>query len=244
MSSKKQKAIDDFEKISKLVRPAEARQPHKFCKGWFITLNEPTADQRSVFAKAKGRIVSVSFDQFRSKLIDALSYLTLRANYPFGSVRDPSTGNPPADLQYVPLDISNQLQCGVLLQSGATCHAQFPSNLHELRTVTKAVSYHGPSGRIRIMKGLSWRYGYVNVQRVTSEQLKELDSGTLLITNKRLLFNGAKRNVSLPLKRVIHFTLFSDTIQIEKDSGKDQYFKGTRDLELIGAVLEVCLRQR
>ena len=66
VSSKKQKAIDDFEKISKLVRQAEARQPHKFCKGWFITLNEPTADQRSVFAKAKGRIVAVSFDQFRS----------------------------------------------------------------------------------------------------------------------------------------------------------------------------------
>jgi len=137
-----------------------------------------------------------------------------------------------------------QIQCGVLLQRGETCHAQFLSSLHELRTVTKAVAYHGPSGRIRIMKGLSWRYGYVNVQRVTSEQLKELDSGTLLITNKRLLFNGAKKNVSLPLYRIIHFTLYGDAIQIEKDSGKDQYFKGTGDLELIGAVLEACLRQR
>jgi envelope transporter Tic110 len=137
-----------------------------------------------------------------------------------------------------------QVQCGVLLQRGETCHAQFPSTLHELRTVTKAVAYHGPSGRIRIMKGLSWRYGYVNVQRVTSEQRRELDSGTLLITNKRLLFNGARKNVSLPLNRIIHFTLYKDAVQIEKDSGKDQYFKGSGDLELIGAVLEACLRQR
>jgi hypothetical protein len=136
-----------------------------------------------------------------------------------------------------------QLQCGVLLQRGETCHAHFPCSLHELRTVTKAVAYHGPSGRIRIMKGLSWRYGYVNVQRVTSEQLKELDAGTLLVTNKRLLFNGTKKNMSLPLKRIIHFTLYSNAIQIEKDSGKDQYFKGTGDLELLGVTLEACLRQ-
>src|SRR5712692_8153618 len=77
------------------------------------------------------------------------------------------------------------------------------------------------AGRIRIMKGLSWRYGYVNVNRVTTEQLRELDSGTLLVTNKRLLFNGSRKNVSVPLKRVIHFTLFKDAIQIEKDCGKD-----------------------
>jgi hypothetical protein len=132
---------------------------------------------------------------------------------------------------------------GVILQKGELCHVRFDSALHELRTVTKAIAYHGPSGRIRIMKGLSWRYGYVNVSRVTTEQLRQLDSGQLLVTNKRLLFNGAKKNVSLPLKRVIHFTLFNDAIQIEKDSGRDLFFKGAGDLELIGAILEACLRQ-
>lgn len=135
------------------------------------------------------------------------------------------------------------IDAGVLLQRGEQCHARFASTLHELRRVTKAVAYHGPTGRIRIMKGLSWRYGYVNVNRVTTEQLLELDSGILLITNKRLLFNGGKKNVSLPLKRVIHFTLFNDAIQIEKDSGRDLFFKGTGDIELIGAILDACLRQ-
>ncbi|MGI8603318.1 MAG: hypothetical protein ACR2OZ_10000 [Verrucomicrobiales bacterium] len=100
VSRAKQKAFEDFEKISKLIRQAEARQPHKFCKGWFVTLNEPTADQRSVFAKAKGRVVAVSFDQFRSRLIDARSYLTLRGKYPFGSVRDPATGDAQTHCRY------------------------------------------------------------------------------------------------------------------------------------------------
>jgi len=129
------------------------------------------------------------------------------------------------------------------LQRGETCHAQFACSLYEMRTVTKAVAYHGPSGRIRIMKGLSWRYGYVNVNRVTTEQLKLLDPGTLYITNKRLLFNGRTKNFALPLKRLLHFTLYSDAIQIEKDSGRDQFFKGEGDTELLGAILEACLRQ-
>jgi len=136
-----------------------------------------------------------------------------------------------------------RLDAPVILQRGEECYAHLQCSLHELRTVTKAVAYHGPAGRIRIMKGLSWRYGYVNVNRVTSEQLKEIDAGTLYVTNKRLLFNGARKNSSLPLKRVIHFALFSDAIQIEKDSGRDQFFKGSGDLELIGAILEACLRQ-
>jgi hypothetical protein len=131
---------------------------------------------------------------------------------------------------------------GVILKRGEQCHASFTCALHELRTVTKAVRYHGPSGSIRIMKGLSYRYGQVNVNRVTSEELRQIDSGTLLITNKRLLFNGSNKNSQILLKRIIHFTLYRDALQIEKDSGRDQFYKGEGDIELIGAVLEGVLR--
>ena len=67
------------------------------------------------------------------------------------------------------------------------------------------------------MKGLSWRYGSVSVGRVTREEMRQLDSGVLYITNRRLVFNGASKNVSTPFKKIIHFTLHKDGIQIEKD---------------------------
>jgi len=105
VSRSKQKAEEDSEKLQKLARKYGARFPRKFIKGWFVTLNEPTADQRSVFSKVQGRIVPVSFDQFRSRLIDARSYLNARDDYPFGSVRDPETGVAKFKLEYVPLDI-------------------------------------------------------------------------------------------------------------------------------------------
>ena len=35
--------------------------------------------------------------------------------------------------------------------------------------------------------------------------------------------------------------MYKDGIQIEKDSGRDQVFKGEGDLEVLGAILEATL---
>jgi len=105
VSRGKDKAIEDGSKLERLLRRLGPKHPTKFMKGWFVTLNEPTADQRSVIAKYQGRIVACSFEQFRSQLVDARSYLALRQKYPFGSVRDPASGAAIHDLSYVPLDL-------------------------------------------------------------------------------------------------------------------------------------------
>jgi hypothetical protein len=114
VSRARDKARDDATKIAKLLRKLAIRHPTKFTKGWFVTLEEPTADQRTAVkdtvAKEKlqgAQIVAVSFDQFRSQLVDARSYLSQRRVYPFGSVRDPSTGRAVTELEYVPLQILN-----------------------------------------------------------------------------------------------------------------------------------------
>ncbi len=108
VSRSKRKAQEDFAKLLTLIRRTEARYPQKFVKGWFVTLYEPTADQRGVFSRSKNRVVCVSWDQFRSKLVDARSYLALRTNYPFGSVRDPESGAADIAIEYIPIDILDQ----------------------------------------------------------------------------------------------------------------------------------------
>jgi hypothetical protein len=69
------------------------------------------------------------------------------------------------------------------------------------------------------------------------------DSGTLYVTNKRLLFDGAQKSTSIALKKIIRFTVYSDGLKIEKDTGKDQYFVGSGDPEILGAVLERVIAQ-
>lgn len=111
------------------------------------------------------------------------------------------------------------------LKRGEVCHASAAASHHEYRTVTKAIRYAGPMARVRIMKGLYYRVGQVSFDRVTQDYLKLLDVGTLYLTNKRLFFDGGQKNTSIPLSNVIDFTMFSDGIQIQKDSGKDQFFQ-------------------
>jgi hypothetical protein len=107
-SRKKDKAEDDTKKLFHLARNLRSSHPQKVVKGWFVTLNEPTADQRASVEKYRDLLVAVSYDQLRSKLVDARTYLELRRKYPFGSVRDPD-GLPIDDLKFIQLDMVDSL---------------------------------------------------------------------------------------------------------------------------------------
>ena len=129
----------------------------------------------------------------------------------------------------------------ILLQRGELCHFSGAAGMHEIRTVTRRVNYSGPTASIRIMKGLHWRIGSIAFQKVTTDVMTQLDTGTLYITSKRLFFDGSQRNRSLALGKITKFTVFKDGIQIEKDTGKDPYFVGAGDWELAGACLDAAL---
>ena len=92
VSRRKDKAVQDTQKLEELAKDMQRRYPTKGVKGYFITFEEPTAEQRdSVRQVGKGYVVSLSFSQFRSQMIDAQSYLNARLQYPFGSMYDPET---------------------------------------------------------------------------------------------------------------------------------------------------------
>ena len=104
-SRRKEKAKDDLLKISRLLRKWQTGSGDRAVRGWFVTRDEPTADQRDVAKKYKSGVNTLSFSQFQARLIDSKEYLSIRDNYAFGSVRDPATGQPKLDIDYVPLDL-------------------------------------------------------------------------------------------------------------------------------------------
>jgi ATPase subunit of ABC transporter with duplicated ATPase domains len=99
------KAKNDIDKLSKLSKDMRRRYPSKGVKGYFITREEPTSDQRAEANKHDGLVVAQSFEEFRKPLVDAPTYLANRRQYPFGSMRDPSTGKSVADFPYIEPDI-------------------------------------------------------------------------------------------------------------------------------------------
>lgn len=125
----------------------------------------------------------------------------------------------------------------LFLKRGETCHFMGPADWLESRTITQRVNYSGLGYRVRIMKGLYWQGGSMGLQRITSEEIVAIDSGTLYVTNKRILFNGVHKNMNLPLGRVIDLVPYSDAVGIEKDRGRSPIFRVEQDAEILAVVL-------
>jgi hypothetical protein len=51
-----------------------------------------------------------------------------------------------------------------------------------------------------------------------------LASGTLYVTSKRLLFKGDSRNTTVSLKKIVDCHVFSDSLKVEKNTGKPDLF--------------------
>ena len=75
------------------------------------------------------------------------------------------------------------------------------------------------------MKGLTYRGGTMYVQPLTRDIIKELDSGTLYFTSKRLIFDGVRGNRSYEWNSLIGVTPYSDGMQLERGDGPNPYFR-------------------
>lgn len=88
VSRREDKAKEDIRKLTVLSETIKNRFSDRAVKCWFITLDEPTADQRKIASRHTNLVVALSINQFRSKLIDANAYIECRKNYRFGSMQD------------------------------------------------------------------------------------------------------------------------------------------------------------
>lgn len=105
-SRKKEKAQKDAAKLAALSGKLQRRTQTKAVRGWLVTRDEPTADQRKATLKYRPTVTILSFAQFQSLLVDSRGYLTARDGHVFGSVRDPLTGAVSPSVEYVELLLS------------------------------------------------------------------------------------------------------------------------------------------
>lgn len=104
VSRRKDKAEKDGKKLSDACLAKARQYPFKSVKGYFVTREEPTADQRSAIKSFGPPLIACSFTQLRGQLVDSLKYLELRGTYPFGSAREPSSGDHEDLKPYVAVD--------------------------------------------------------------------------------------------------------------------------------------------
>lgn len=131
----------------------------------------------------------------------------------------------------------------ISLQRGEKCHFAGSASWHELRTKTVRVNYSGFSTSIRICKGVRYRAGTITPQRVTRDELTFIDDGTLYITNKRVIFDGQKKNSAIRYSALIGMQMYADGIALEKATGKSPHLMLDGDVEHAAVTLSTMLAE-
>jgi hypothetical protein len=129
------------------------------------------------------------------------------------------------------------------LHKNEFCYFTAPATWLENRTVTRSIRYGGPAVSIRIMKGVYYRTGQYDLQRITQDETREVDSGTIYVTGKRIIFTGSRRNTSIRLEKILSVNPYSDGVEIVKDSGKNPIFRITNNIDIFAMVLERVIRE-
>lgn len=129
----------------------------------------------------------------------------------------------------------------IALQRNEICHFSCAASWYEPRVQTTRVDYAGAGYRIRIAKGLHFRVGSVAGKPVKKDVLTLLDSGTVYLTNRRVIFDGEKANKTIKVSNLIGFEPYSDAIALEKATGKNPVIMLQGNAELAALVLAEVL---
>lgn len=106
VSRRLDKAQKDGKKIRDLCKEMMRKYPYKAVRGYFVTRDEPTAEQRDFISGLEGvKVSAVSYNQIRKLLIDSPEYLSRRATYSFGSARNLITGTSQNLEDYIPMGL-------------------------------------------------------------------------------------------------------------------------------------------
>jgi hypothetical protein len=136
-----------------------------------------------------------------------------------------------------------EINAPISLTKQEKCYFQTSVEWYEKRTVTQRINYGGPTASIKIMKGVRYRAGSIKLQRVTSEEWKLIDFGTLYLTSKRLIFVGASKNSNITLAKILSFTPYSDGIEISKDTGRPLFLKFSNNSDFFSLILSRLLNE-
>ncbi len=133
----------------------------------------------------------------------------------------------------------------IALQKAESCYIQIENvNWYELRSTRQRVSYSGYSTSFRVAKGFYLRSGSYKPKNYNVDQMTHTDTGTVYLTNKRIIFTGNKKNSIILLSKVLNITPYSDGVEIDKETGKSPTLQLPDRADIFCMILERIIRER
>lgn len=107
----------------------------------------------------------------------------------------------------------------LMLKSGESGYMSVTASLARYVSSTRYVGgSHGVS--IPLGHGFRYRVGAFAGQPVKSTELSEVDTGTVVLTNQRLVFVGAQKSVAVPIEKILSLEVFPDGLSVHRE-GKE-----------------------
>jgi len=140
--------------------------------------------------------------------------------------------------------ISNpKSQVNIVFKPDEVLHWGMVANLMKRKKVTTKVNYGGLTASVKIMKGVRYRVGSINVGSESKEIIDREDSGIFYVTNQRLGYLGYRKQFSFPFKKIGSLELRSDGLHIFKDGKEAPYILELSDYELALAIISFILNK-
>lgn len=133
--------------------------------------------------------------------------------------------------------VLRQIQSGVLptchtniiLKKGEVAHFSYFADLIEERAVRGR--YQGGSAGVsfRVAKGVNFRVGQSRGTYHSDREPVAVSSGKLIVTNKRIIFDGDKKGFNITIGQLLSYEVFDNSILVKPTRGNPRLveFKGT-----------------
>lgn len=132
------------------------------------------------------------------------------------------------------------IETAVRLGRGENCYLSSPAKWFQNKSRRLNQGYVGGSVGFRVAKGVTLRVGRAIPLSTTAHGLEKISDGELFVTNKKILFVGAKKSTNITMGRLADYHLFRNGIEIKKTSGAPDFFELEKlDLEYLDALLQV-----
>ena len=112
----------------------------------------------------------------------------------------------------------------LILKAGEHAYLSVPATLARMTTRThyagRSSGFSFPIGHT----GIRYRVGSFRGEPVQQQSLTKLDSGTFVLTYKRLAYVGRTKSTSVALDNVMHFEIYNDALSVAREGKENPDF--------------------
>lgn len=130
-------------------------------------------------------------------------------------------------------NLFTSLPTDFILNKNELCIFKLPNcEMLETKQVTRRINYGGPSFRMNLGKGISYRVGSYDFSTTKEDQEISKGIGDLNITTKRILFKASGRVTTIKSNTIVDIDPYQNAVVIFKESGNPITIKTNQGLTL------------